>query len=214
MKIEILNYNKTLSNEKILKDISLTFESGHIYGIIGKNGSGKSVLLKSICGFANIKNGQIKIDGKILGKDLEFPERLGAILDGSGFLNNFSGFKNLKLLAEINNLISDNDIKNTMSFMGLDPYSKKKYKHYSMGMKQKLSICQAIMENPEILILDEIFNALDDDTVKILRELLLKYKKENKLIILTSHIKEDISVLCDEVYELTNGSIKISNQTI
>ena len=206
--IQIRNYSKTLNNEKVLENINMTFEYGNIYGVVGKNGSGKSLLLKSICGFANIKEGEIKIDNQILGKDLEFPKNIGAILDGAGFLNNLSGFENLKILASINNQISDNEIYKVMNLLGLDPLSTKKYKVYSLGMKQKLAICQAIMEDSKILILDEVFNALDEDTVVLMRNILKQFRNEGKLIIITSHIKEDIDTLCNQVYQLNNGKIE------
>lgn len=209
MNINIRNYSKTIKSEVILKNINLEFKCGNIYGIIGRNGSGKSILLKSICGFANIENGEIEIDNKRVGKDIEFPNDIGAILDGAGFLNNMSGFKNLKILASINNKIDDEKIRNVMIKMGLDPNDKKKYKLYSLGMKQKLAICQAIMEDPKILILDEIFNGLDNETVLMVRKLLIDYKKAGKLIIITSHIKEDIDLLCDSVYEINSGEIKL-----
>ena len=207
MKIEINNYSKTLGNEEILKNINLSFTSGKIYGIVGRNGSGKSILLKSICGFANIKKGEIKIDNKILGQDIEFPNDVGAVLDGAGFLNNLTGFKNLRVLADINGKISDEKIIETMKLVGLESAIKKKYKHYSMGMKQKMAICQAIMEEPKALILDEVFNGLDKESVVEIRKLLIEYRKEGRLIIITSHIIDDINLLCDEVYEINNGEI-------
>lgn len=213
MKIEINNYSKTLGKEEILKNINLTFTSGNIYGIVGRNGSGKSILLKSICGFANIKKGSIKIDNKILGKDIEFSNDIGAVLDGAGFLNNLTGFKNLKILADITGKISDEKIIETMKLVGLEGVQKKKYKHYSMGMKQKLAICQAIMEEPQALILDEVFNGLDKESVIEIRQLLKKYKKDKKLVIITSHIIDDINLLCDEVYEINNGEINIINSS-
>lgn len=207
MKIEIVNYSKKIGGNQILKNINLMLESGKIYGLIGKNGSGKSILLKSICGFANIKEGEIRINNKCLGKDIEFSEDIGAVLDGAGFLNNLSGFKNLKILAEINKKINDDKILDTMKLVGLKGHEKKKYKNYSMGMKQKLAIAQSIMEEQKILILDEIFNGLDKESVEDIKKILKKYKKENRLIVITSHITDDIKGLCDEVYELNDGKL-------
>ncbi|MEG1410985.1 MAG: ABC transporter ATP-binding protein [Terrisporobacter sp.] len=209
MHIKIINYSKSIKEAEVLKNINVEFHGNKIYGIVGKNGSGKSVLLKSICGLANIDTGEILINNEVLGKDIEFPKDLGAVLDGAGFLPNLSGFKNLKLLASIKNKISDEKIKKCMEHLDLNPNDKKMYKSYSMGMKQKLLIAQAIMEDPKILILDEIFNGLDDDTVNIVRELLLKYKSEGRLIIITSHIKEDIDLLCDKIYKMNNGKMDI-----
>ena len=182
-----------------------------IYGFVGRNGSGKSILFKGICGLLNISNGKIIIKGKEIGKDIDFYDNLGAVLDGAGFLPNLSSFDNLKLLASIRNKISDSDIKSALNKVGLDPNDKKKYKKYSLGMKQKLALAQAIMENPELLILDEPFNGLDSYSVKDIREMLIDYKKEGKTILISSHIKEDIDILCDEVYELDRGNINKLN---
>ncbi len=206
--IKIENYTKKIKKYVILQNINIHLKENGIYGFIGRNGSGKSILFKSICGLLNITKGKIIIKGQELGSDIQFYDNLGAVLDGSGFLPNLSGFENLKLLASIKNRISDLDINNALSRVGLDPNDKKKFKKYSLGMKQKLSIAQAIMENPEILILDEPFNGLDSYSVNDIREMLIQYKKEGKTILISSHIKEDIELLCDEVYELDKGILK------
>lgn len=207
MDIQVKNYSKSIGGELILDNINLNLKGGNIYGIVGRNGSGKSVLLKSICGFAKIVDGEIKIGDKCIGKDIEFSDDIGAILDGAGFLNGITGFKNLKILAQIRGKIDDKKIKEIMIMMGLDPDSKKKYKAYSLGMKQKLALCQAFMEDCKILVLDEVFNGLDAESVKLVRSLLFKYKEDGKLIIVTSHIKDDIDILCDEVYEIADKKI-------
>ncbi len=209
--IKIENYTRKIKKDIILNDINLHLKENKIYGFVGRNGSGKSILFKGICGLLNISNGKIIIKGKEIGKDIDFYDNLGAVLDGAGFLPNLSSFDNLKLLASIRNKISDSDIKSALNKVGLDPNDKKKYKKYSLGMKQKLALAQAIMENPELLILDEPFNGLDSYSVKDIREMLIDYKKEGKTILISSHIKEDIDILCDEVYELDEGNINKLN---
>ena len=209
--IKIENYTQKIKMDIILNDINLHLKENKIYGFVGRNGSGKSILFKGICGLLNISNGKIIIKGKEIGKDIDFYDNLGAVLDGAGFLPNLSSFDNLKLLASIRNKISDSDIKSALNKVGLDPNDKKKYKKYSLGMKQKLALAQAIMENPELLILDEPFNGLDSYSVKDIREMLIDYKKEGKTILISSHIKEDIDILCDEVYELDRGNINKLN---
>lgn len=209
--IKIENYTQKIKKDIILNDINLHLKENKIYGFVGRNGSGKSILFKGICGLLNISNGKIIIKGKEIGKDIDFYDNLGAVLDGAGFLPNLSSFDNLKLLASIRNKISDSDIKSALNKVGLDPNNKKKYKKYSLGMKQKLALAQAIMENPELLILDEPFNGLDSYSVKDIREMLIDYKKEGKTILISSHIKEDIDILCDEVYELDRGNINKLN---
>ena len=209
--IKVENYTQKIKKDIILNDINLHLKENKIYGFVGRNGSGKSILFKGICGLLNISNGKIIIKGKEIGKDIDFYDNLGAVLDGAGFLPNLSSFDNLKLLASIRNKISDSDIKSALNKVGLDPNDKKKYKKYSLGMKQKLALAQAIMENPELLILDEPFNGLDSYSVKDIREMLIDYKKEGKTILISSHIKEDIDILCDEVYELDRGNINKLN---
>ena len=209
--IKIENYTQKIKKDIILNDINLHLKENKIYGFVGRNGSGKRILFKGICGHLNISNGKIIIKGKEIGKDIDFYDNLGAVLDGAGFLPNLSSFDNLKLLASIRNKISDSDIKSALNKVGLDPNDKKKYKKYSLGMKQKLALAQAIMENPELLILDEPFNGLDSYSVKDIREMLIDYKKEGKTILISSHIKEDIDILCDEVYELDRGNINKLN---
>ena len=209
--IKIENYTQKIKKDIILNDINLHLKENKIYGFVGRNCSGKSILFKGICGVFNISNGKIIIKGKEIGKDIDFYDNLGAVLDGAGFLPNLSSFDNLKLLASIRNKISDSDIKSALNKVGLDPNDKKKYKKYSLGMKQKLALAQAIMENPELLILDEPFNGLDSYSVKDIREMLIDYKKEGKTILISSHIKEDIDILCDEVYELDRGNINKLN---
>ena len=203
--IIIENLSKTIKNNKILDNVNLTFESGHVYGLVGRNGSGKTMLLRAICGLIFPDSGKVIIDGKQLHKDISFPESCGIIIENTDLLPNFSAFDNLKMLSEIKNTANDNMIKSAIKSVGLDPDSKKKVKTFSQGMKQRLSIAQALFEDPDILLLDEPTNALDEDGVNDVRRILLEQKKKNKLIIIASHNKEDISLLSDTVISVSNG---------
>ena len=213
--ISIENLNKQFKNQLVLNNINVKFSNGHIYGIIGRNGSGKTVLLKCICGFLKPTTGVISVNHKIVGKDIDFPENLGFIIETPGFWLNYSGYKNLKYLASIREKIDSNEIKESMSLVGLDSADKKHVGKYSMGMRQRLGIAQAIMEKPDILVLDEPMNALDKNGVEEMRRLFLKMKSEGKLILLTSHNREDIEILCDEVYEMEEGILnKLKENTV
>nr|WP_288632297.1 ATP-binding cassette domain-containing protein [uncultured Blautia sp.] len=213
--ISIENLNKQFKNQLVLNNINVKFSNGHIYGIIGRNGSGKTVLLKCICGFLKPTTGVISVNHKIVGKDIDFPENLGFIIETPGFLLNYSGYKNLRYLASIREKIDSNEIKESMSLVGLDSADKKHVGKYSMGMRQRLGIAQAIMEKPDILVLDEPMNALDKNGVEEMRRLFLKMKSEGKLILLTSHNREDIEILCDEVYEMEEGILnKLKENTV
>lgn len=203
--IIIENLSKAIKNNKILDNVNLTFESGHVYGLVGRNGSGKTMLLRAICGLIFPDSGKVIIDGKQLHKDISFPESCGIIIENTDLLPNFSAFDNLKMLSEIKNTANDNMIKSAIKSVGLDPNSKKKVKTFSLGMKQRLSIAQALFEDPDILLLDEPTNALDEDGVNDVRRILLEQKKKNKLIIIASHNKEDISLLSDTVISVSNG---------
>ena len=213
--ISIENLNKQFKNQLVLNNINVKFSNEHIYGIIGRNGSGKTVLLKCICGFLKPTTGVISVNHKIVGKDIDFPENLGFIIETPGFLLNYSGYKNLKYLASIRKKIDGNEIKESMSLVGLDSADKKHVGKYSLGMRQRLGIAQAIMEKPDILVLDEPMNALDKNGVEEMRRLFLKMKSEGKLILLTSHNREDIEILCDEVYEMEEGILnKLKENTV
>lgn len=196
-----------MSNTNILDDINLKLVSGKIYGFVGKNGSGKTMLMRAICGLINPTSGEVIIDNKVLGKDISFPDNVGILIENPGFIPSYSGFKNLKYLARIKNKISDEDIKSVILMVGLDPNDKKSYRKYSLGMKQKLGIAGAIMENPNLLILDEPFNALDEETVENIRNI-IKYKKDKEnIVILSCHDREEIENLCDEIIEIKLGKI-------
>lgn len=195
------NLTKTFNDKKVVKNVSFEIEEKTITGIIGRNGCGKTVLLKMLAGLYIPTSGSINYHGFEVIKDY------GVLID-TGFLDNESGFNNLKLLAILKNELDDDQIKEIMNYVKLDPYNKTKYKNYSTGMKQKLKLAQAIMETPKILILDEPFNGLDKESVKFFREKLKELKNAGKTIILTSHYEEDIKALCDKVYEMEDGELK------
>ena len=203
--LEIENLTKTFGTQTVISDISMTLVSGKIYGLVGRNGSGKTMLMKMILGFVSPSSGSIKIEGKVLGKDISMPDRIGAIIENPGFLPEYSGFKNLKFLAMIHHKISNEEIRDAMRIVGLDPDSKKHVGKYSLGMRQRLGIAQALMEDPSLLILDEPFNGLDKHGVSQMHELILAQKKKGKTILLSSHSQKDIDVLCDVVCEMDGG---------
>ena len=203
--ISVKNLIKRFSEETVLKGITLDFERGRIHGIVGNNGSGKTVFFKCICGFLVPDEGEVFVEGKQIGKDMDFPESIGLIIEEPGFLPNFSGFKNLKLLAALRGKISDEKIKDIITLVGLDPKSRKHVGKYSLGMKQRLGIAQAIMEDPTLLILDEPFNGLDKNGIAEMRELIKGLREEGKTILIASHNQTDIDELCDTVHEMEAG---------
>lgn len=207
MKIEVDHFTKTIGKTNVLENINVSLESGNIYGVVGRNGSGKTMFLRALAGLILPTGGEVRVDGKVLGKDISFPERLGILLEKPNFLPHLTGRENLKLLAKIRKIAGDEQIQSFMTLFGLNWKSDKKFKKYSLGMKQKLGIIQAVMEDPEIVILDEPFNALDEESVETLREMLKKLKDEKKLIVMTSHHKEDIEQLCDQTFLMSEGKL-------
>ncbi|MGL4874314.1 MAG: ABC transporter ATP-binding protein [Clostridium sp.] len=212
--IKIKNLSKNIRGELVLNNINLELQNSMIYGFYGRNGSGKTMLFRAISGLIKPTEGTISFDNKILFKDIEIPHNLGIIIENPGFWDDYTGFENLKMLASIRNKITDTDIKTTMQKLNLNPDEKKNYKKYSLGMKQKLAICQAIMENPEILILDEPTNALDSETVNIVRQILLSEKAKGTLILIASHNKDDIDLLADKKYELIDGKLSTQKELL
>ncbi len=206
MKITINNLTKKFKDEIVLNNINMTLESGNIYGIIGQNGSGKSVLLKIICAFYIPSQGEVLIDNINYCNGKNFPKNLRALIEKNAFLPDISGFNNLKLLAKIENKITDEEINESLKIVNLYEEKDKMFSKYSMGMKQKLGIASVLMEDPEILILDEPFNGIDEESKEKITNELIKIKN-NKIIIITSHIKDEITSLCDHVFEMKNGKI-------
>lgn len=203
--IEIKNVTKKFGSAVVLDCVNVTFEKGKIHGLIGRNGSGKTMLMKCICGFVPVTEGEIRVHGKVIGKDIDVPENLGAIIETPGFLYNYNGYQNLKFLASINKKIGKTEIRDAIQLVGLDPDSKKHVGKYSLGMRQRLGLAQALMENPDILLLDEPMNGLDKHGVEEMREIFKKLAMDGKTIIMANHSAEDIEMLCDTVCEMDLG---------
>ncbi len=205
--IKVDNAVKKFDKYTVLDHVNITCNKGEICGIVGRNGSGKTVLFKSICGFVKLNEGTITVNGKVMGKDMKVLKKAGIIIEEPGFLRNKSGMKNLEYLYMINNKRDKKYLRSVMENVGLDPYSRKKVGKYSLGMRQRLAIAQATMEDQDIIILDEPMNGLDNHGVQEVREYLLQLKKQGKTILIASHNREDIDVLCDKVYEMDNGRV-------
>ena len=201
------NLSKRFKGNVVLNNVNLELYFGNIYGFIGANGSGKSVFFKTICGFLKPDRGTITIDDKVIGKDIDFLPDLGVLIEKPGFIENYTQFENLRYLAQINKIIDDNDIIAALKVVGLNPDNKEKVKNFSLGMRQRLAIAQAIMEDQKIIILDEPFNGLDKQGVARIKRLLLKLKSPDRLILLTSHISGDIEELSDYIFEFNAGKI-------
>lgn len=207
MKIEIRNASKVIQKAEVLKDINIHFEGGKIYGLRGKNGSGKTMLMRAISGLITLTKGEVIIDGQILGKDMSFPESIGILIENPSFIDSYTGYQNLKALADINHRIASQEIYEVLEQVGLDPTDKKKYKKYSLGMKQRLGIAAAIMEKPQIILLDEPINALDESGVEQIRNALLELKNDQRIIIVACHDREELDLLSDEIIELQDGAV-------
>ena len=204
--VKVENVTKYFKQEKVLDDVNMNLETGHIYGIVGKNGAGKTVLFKIIAGFIKPSSGKVTVAGKIIGVDRDFPDSLGLIIETPGFLSQYNAYQNLLYLANINNKISKEDIKEAIRMVGLDPDSNKKVGKFSLGMRQRLGIAQAIMENPNLIILEEPMNGLDKKGIEDVKELLLKLKGDGKTILMASHYAEDMEI-CDEVFQMEDGKL-------
>jgi ABC-2 type transport system ATP-binding protein len=205
--IEIKNLKKSFGKVNVLNGISVSFEKNKIYGLIGRNGSGKTVLMKCICGLIPVTSGIVSVRGKIIGEDIDIPQNIGVIIETPGFLPNYSAYRNLKFLADLRGNINKEMIYESIKNVGLDPENKKHVGKYSLGMRQRLGLAQAIMEDPDLLILDEPMNGLDKDGVKDMRKYLLDLREKGKTILIASHSSEDIDVLCDTVFEMDKGII-------
>ncbi|WP_409369303.1 ABC transporter ATP-binding protein [Lysinibacillus sp. 38-6] len=209
--VEAKNISKTFKKQLVFHSVSFSLEKGKAYGFIGHNGCGKSILFKIVIGFLSADSGEIKVFGQTLGKEVDFPQNTGIVIETPHFLDDYTGFQNLRYLAAIQNKINDAIIKSTLERVGLDPNNRQPVKKYSLGMKQKLGIAQAIMEDPALLILDEPFNGLDKKSVQVIQTLLLELKNNGVTILLTSHMQKDIELLCDEVFEFNDYKLdKIS----
>ncbi len=206
-KIVIQGLNKTIKGSPVLVDINLEFTGGKVYGLKGKNGSGKTMLMRAISGLIVANSGTITINGEVLGKQISFPRSIGVLIENPAFISNYTGFKNLQVLASIQKRIGDDRIREVLEEVGLDPDDKRTYRKYSLGMKQRLGIAAAVMEYPDIIILDEPINALDESGAMQVREILKKAKERGAIIILACHDKEELEFLSDVIYEISDGKI-------
>ncbi len=207
MRVEIIDYNKTIRGRQILKDINLVMESGKVYGLRGTNGSGKTMLMRAISGLILPTSGKVLIDGKEISKDISFPESMGLFLEYSAFVKGYTGIENLKMIASIKKKADVQRIRECIKLVGLDSDDKRTFRKYSLGMKQKLGIACAIMENPELLILDEPFNALDEKGIEVVKKIIKDFKANNALVIVSCHDKEELNNISDEIYEMYEGEI-------
>lgn len=207
IEIQLKNINKKIKGITILEDINLVFRSGQIYGLRGRNGCGKTMLMRTICGLMIPTGGEVVINGKVLHKDIKFPESIGALIENPSFLPHYTGYKNLKMLAELGGDVSDEDIESAMEKVGLDVEDKRIYRKYSLGMRQKLGIANALMGEPDIIILDEPINALDEESVEKVRNSLIELREKGKLIIIACHDKEELEYLSDVIFVLKDGRV-------
>lgn len=213
--ISLKNVSKVINNKIVLDNINYQFEEGKIYGLYGINGSGKTMILRAIAGLLILSDGSITINNQVLHKDIDFPENLGLIIENMELLNQYDAYTNLYILSKIRNVASSTDINQTLDRVGLNNYNNLKVKKYSLGLKQRLNIAQAILENPKYLLLDEPFNALDDSGRNMLYTILKEEKDKRNIIIITHHYKEELYKICDTILEIKNGKIcseeKINN---
>lgn len=209
--IEVIGLKRRYGDEWVLKGVNLSFEQGKIHGIIGKNGSGKTMLLKCICGFVPPTEGKVRVLGKQVGKDVDFPPEVGMIIEAPGFLPYYSARRNLEILASIRHKVGKERIDEVLRHVGLDPKNKKGVGKYSMGMRQRLGLAQALMEYPSILVLDEPMNGLDKQGISWLRGLLTEERDKGTTILMASHSMEDVALLCDTVHEMDGGEAALVN---
>ena len=209
MKIVVSHATKEIHGIKVLKDVSMALEIGSVYGFLGRNGSGKTMMMRALCGFISLTEGSIEMDGSRLGSGEDFPRNLGMLLETPVFLPERTGYENLRLLAAIRGEAAGDDIRKALEQVGLDHGDRRKVGKYSLGMRQRLGIACAIMEGPELLILDEPFNGLDEGGCKMLRELIVRYRKEGCLIVLACHDREELEFLSDTIYRVDSGSFTL-----
>lgn len=207
MRLDVSNVTKKIKGKIILDNINLELVSGRIYGFVGENGSGKTMLFRAISGLMRLTSGQVSVDGQVLHKDISVLPGLGIIIENAGLYPELTGLDNLRQLAKINKKIDDEQIKEAIIRVGLDPDDKRTFRKYSLGMKQRIIIAQAIMEKPDILMLDEPTNALDENAVNIVRDIIDEERKRGALVLIASHNKEDIKLLCDEIYRVKDGKV-------
>ena len=207
-RIELKHVSKMIHKQPVIEAVSMSMESGHIYGFQGVNGSGKTMLMRLLCGLVRPTGGTIEIDGKRLGRDMDFPDSLGLFLENAAFLDRYSGFENLRMLAGLQNKIGDEEIRQVLHTVGLADAAEKKFRHYSLGMKQRLGIGAAIMESPDIVVLDEPTNALDTEGIAQVKGILTAQKQRGALVIISCHDAAILQEMADEIFVLESGRLK------
>ena len=206
-RINVVNYSKIIKGRVILEDVNLSLESGRIYGLKGVNGSGKTMLLRALCGLIYPTSGYVEVDGEKLRKNISFPRSVGALIESPAFLDNFTGYKNLEMIASLKEIASRQDIEEALAETGLDPHDARTYKKYSLGMKQKLGLACCFMEKPDIILLDEPFNALDEESVEKIKKIMIRHKERGALIVLACHDGQSLLSLSDEIYNVVEGRV-------
>lgn len=206
-RINVVNYSKIIKGRVILEDVNLSLESGRIYGLKGVNGSGKTMLLRALCGLIYPTSGYVEVDGEKLRKNISFPRSVGALIESPAFLDNFTGYKNLEMIASLKEIASRQDIEEVLAETGLDPHDARTYKKYSLGMKQKLGLACCFMEKPDIILLDEPFNALDEESVEKIKKIMIRHKERGALIVLACHDGQSLLSLSDEIYNVVEGRV-------
>lgn len=206
-RINVVNYSKIIKGRVILEDVNLSLESGRIYGLKGVNGSGKTMLLRALCGLIYPTSGYVEVDGEKLRKNISFPRSVGALIESPAFLDNFTGYKNLEMIASLKEIASRHDIEVALTETGLDPHDARTYKKYSLGMKQKLGLACCFMEKPDIILLDEPFNALDEESVEKIKKIMIRHKERGALIVLACHDGQSLLSLSDEIYNVVEGRV-------
>ncbi len=206
-RIVVEGLSKKIKETVILQDVNMILESGNIYGLRGRNGSGKTMIMRSLCGLVIPDKGAVTIDGEVLHRDIKFPRSVGVLIENPSFLSRYTGYKNLELLAKLTGGISDSDIRFAMERVGLNLDKDKAYRKYSLGMKQKLGIANAIMGEPDLIILDEPINALDEHTVVNIKTELIRLRNAGKVIVIACHDREELEFMCDVIYEIKEGMI-------
>lgn len=207
MELTVKNLTKRIKGTTILDNITVSMQGGNIYGLRGKNGSGKTMLMRSLCGLIQPSEGEVIIDGLCLGKDVDFPPSAGVLIENPSFLNGYTGFQNLKMLAFIEGKVSDEEIRKVMDKVGLHADDKRKYRKYSLGMKQRLGVACALMGEPDLILLDEPLNALDENGMELVKELLIQLKEQQKIIVVACHDSEDLEYLSDIIFKIDNGRL-------
>ena len=214
MVLQAKHVTKSIRGRTVLSDVNLRLESGTVYGFVGRNGSGKTMLFRALSGLISVSSGEVDLDGKVLRRDFDVLPNLGITLETTGLFPSYTGVENLAYLAGIRNRIGMSEIRRAIQRVGLDPEDRRTYRKYSMGMKQRLALAQAVMERPDIIMLDEPTNGLDEDGVDMIRKLILAEKERGAMILVASHNKEDIHILADQVYRISAGVVSQREENV